>query len=325
MGPWFWLWLGQLPQFAEKVEVRQVVLQVRVLQPDGAPVLGLTEGNFRVLVEGQPVPAVTVRWVDAGTGKPSGSGAAGQRFLVLLVQRDLQRARASGLLAFKSWAAKLVETLPPDHQVALLVQDSRLWVYSDFTRDHRRLAQLVRTGLFRPPPRPVPGGDGVSLAAHLPEAAQRGASTHDKGLLAVARALTQLPGERALVVLGWAFGRLSYPSFDLPAEYFQAVRLLEEAQIQVFSLDITDADFHTLELGLIQVAEDTGGFYAKTHLFPQQATDKLLGALAGYYELSFPRPALPEGVHQVAVELVGATGTLLCRRTFSDPPTDGVP
>lgn len=322
----WWLGLGlcavQPPQFTEKVEVRQVVLQVRVLAADGQPVLGLTERNFRVLADGQEVPHISARFVDTTLKeRPAGAAAAPPgRLIAILVQRDLQRARVSGLLAYKGWAARLVENLPPEDRVALLVQDSRLHLYSDWTTDHRRVAELLRTQLFRPPPRPIPGTESPTLGELLPESVQREASTHEKGLLAVARALSRLPGDRTLVVLGWGLGRFSYPGFYLPGEYFQAVRLLEDAHVQVFSLDITDADSHTLELGLIQVAEDTGGLYAKTHLFPEQVTRRLLGALAGYYELTFPRPPLPEGVHQVEVELVGTEGTVLCRRTFADSP-----
>ncbi|MFN3414515.1 MAG: hypothetical protein ACK42L_10705, partial [Thermoanaerobaculum sp.] len=83
---------------------------------------------------------------------------------------------------------------------------------------------------------------------------------------------------------------------------------------------ITDADWHSLEIGLIHVAEDTGGLYAKTHLFPAQAQKKLLGALQGYYEVSFPRPDVQPGVHHVEVQLRGARGTVFCRRTFADAP-----
>ena len=53
---------------------------------------------------------------------------------------------------------------------------------------------------------------------------------------------------------------------------------------------MTDADYHTLEVGLEQVAADTGGFYAKTHLFPAQAMTRLEGAMAGHYVLAFEKP-----------------------------------
>ena len=86
----------------------------------------------------------------------------------------------------------------------------------------------------------------------------------------------------------------------------------------MFSLDITDADYHDLEFGLQQVAGDTGGFYVKTHLFPALAMDRLEGALAGYYSLSFEKPFLPSGIHDVEVRLVGRKGEVLSSGTYVD-------
>jgi len=312
----------QVPPFREAVEVRQVVLQVRVLSRDGSPVTGLGKENFRVRVDGQEVALAAAEWVgEEGRPAQHRKTQGEPKWVVVLVQRDLQPARARGLIAFKSYAARAVEALPPQDRVALVVQDFRLHLYADFTQDHGRVSELLRTGLFRSPPPLAPG----PLQALVGEKALREAATREQGLLLLARALASLPGEKTLLLLGWGLGRLSYPSFSLPREYWEAERLLADARVAVFSLDITQADWHTLELGLVQVAEDTGGLYAKTHLFPERALHRLLGALAGFYELAFPRPSLPEGVHTVEVELVGAEGTVLCRKSFADPPPPALP
>ncbi|MCS7183187.1 MAG: hypothetical protein NZ869_08795 [Thermoanaerobaculum sp.] len=316
-----------IPPFQEKVEVRVVLHQVRVLDREGEPIRHLRPEHFQVWVAGEPVSLLAVRWVGAEeeAQRPISGESPSGRLVTFLVQRDLQKARASGLLAFKHRAAQLIERLPPQDWVALVVQDSRLHLFADYTRDHGQVAELMRLHLFRPPPRRSPSEAGPSLAAELPEAVQKKAATHEQGLLALAQALLRLPGTKVLVILGWGLGRLWAPSFYLPSQYLQAVHLLERAGIPVFSLDITDADYHTLELGLMQVAEDTGGFYAKTHLFPEQAVRRLWGALAGYYELAFLRPPLPEGVHPVEVKLVGVSGQLFYRPTFADPLPVGLP
>jgi len=94
-------------------------------------------------------------------------------------------------------------------------------------------------------------------------------------------------------------------------DYEPARRALQTARCSVFSLDITDADYHSLEVGLIQVAEDTGGFYAKTHLFPDQALMRLERALQGYYVLSFERPVGKPGARRLGVVLNRKKGTVL--------------
>lgn len=322
----FFLQLTPTPvPFTERVEVRHVVLQVRVLARDGNPILGLEKENFRVLVEGQEVPLASAEWVSTEPKQAAGEGPPRPRLLVILVQRDLQPARARGLMAFKSYAAQLVEALPASDWVALLLQDSRLHLAQDFTRQHGKVAQLLRHELFRAPPPAGADADAPRLQPFLPEDQLRRVATREQGLLLVAQALSRLGGDKTLLLLGWGLGRLSYPGVYLPTEYGHAARLLADAQVQVLALDITQADWHTLELGLVRAAEDTGGMYAKTHLFPQQAVRRVLGALAGYYELSFPRPPLPEGVHRVEVQLVGARGLVLCRPTFADEASPALP
>jgi len=71
-----------------------------------------------------------------------------------------------------------------------------------------------------------------------------------------------------------------------------------------------------VDVHVVKVAEDTGGFYLRTHEFPGQATSRLGTALGGYYEVSFEKPDLPRGEHVIRVELIGRKGVVLARRTY---------
>jgi hypothetical protein len=102
----------------------------------------------------------------------------------------------------------------------------------------------------------------------------------------------------------------------LDHDYGPARQALVEGRVTVFALDVTNADYHTLEVGLEQVAEDTGGFYAKTHLFPGQAFDRLGRALEGHYLLTFAKPDLKPGEHDIDIGLVGRKGTVLARPSY---------
>jgi hypothetical protein len=78
---------------------------------------------------------------------------------------------------------------------------------------------------------------------------------------------------------------------------------LSVARTSVFSLDITNADYHSLEVGLRTVSEDTGGFHVKPHLFPETAMKKLVRVISSYYELSMiPPPDLGES-YTIKVEV----------------------
>ena len=86
----------------------------------------------------------------------------------------------------------------------------------------------------------------------------------------------------------------------------------------MFSLDVTDADYHSLEAGLQIVSEQTGGFYAKTHLFPDNAMRQLAGALAGYYALFVEKADAPGAVHDIKTELTHRKGRVLALTSVSE-------
>jgi hypothetical protein len=101
--------------------------------------------------------------------------------------------------------------------------------------------------------------------------------------------------------------------------YGEARRALQAARASVFCLDVTDADAHTLEAGLEMAAEDTGGFFARTHLFPDLAMARLAGALAGHYVLFIDvlTPVTRES-HDVDVEVATRGATVYARRSYVD-------
>src|SRR4029077_20279805 len=127
--------------------------------------------------------------------------------------------------------------------------------------------------------------DPPSLAENFDFDAARRAAEPETALLLIGRALQPLRGPKSLVFFGWGMGRLSGNQVFFDSDYGPARQGLLEERGTVFTLDVTDADSHTLEVGLEQVAADTGGFYAKTHLFPTLAMARLEGALAGHLPL----------------------------------------
>ncbi|MFI5183423.1 MAG: hypothetical protein ACHQNV_03415, partial [Vicinamibacteria bacterium] len=242
------------------------------------------------------------------------------RRLVFLFQKDPSPSRMTGFLRMAREAKTMVASLAPTDRVAVLSFDSHLKFWSDFTEDkeHSRKA-IERSITFKHEPSidgdPAPD----SLAAHFDRAAARDAATPEAALLVIANALRQLHGAKSLVFFGAWMGRLEGDAVEMAPAYTEARRVLLASRTTVFSLDVTDADGHTLEVALERVALDTGGFYAKTNDFPMLAMDRLERAIEGYYNLSFERPRLREGPHSVRVELTRRKGTILTSGRYVDP------
>ncbi|HUG53233.1 MAG TPA: VWA domain-containing protein [Vicinamibacteria bacterium] len=312
-------------RFRDRVDVESVVVEARVVDGAGRPVPGLTERDFRLKVDGHEVALQSVRWVADDAPDPVTAAAAEAgvpppppgRLIVFFFQKDLERSRIVGFMQMLRRAREMLDDLGVADRVAVVSFDSHLKLWTDFTSDRARLRRVLdRSILFEPRPG-RPATEEPSLAAHFDPAAGRGASTPETALMLLGRALGEVPGPKSLVLFGWGMGRWS-PGVGVTLEndYGPARRALLEARVTVFALDVTNADYHTLEAGLQQVADDTGGFYARTHLFPGQAMARLGHALAGRYVLTFARPDLPRGEHAIDLSLVGRKGTVLVRPFF---------
>ena len=322
---------AQLPQYVERVEVARVLIDARVVDGAGRPVLGLQPSDFDLRIDDKSVRVESVQWIGgepasvpiastpiAGAIEPTVRG----RLIVLLVQKSFELHRIMGLLHMMQKGGGLLARLKSDDRVAVLSFDSHLRVWLDFTGDldHVR-AVLAEDVMFRQPglvePAPEP-----SLVARLTQDRGRRTYTMEEALRLIANALEPLPGSKSVVLVGYGFGRLTsmVPGFGAALDdgYEEARTALQAARASVFSLDVTNADFHTLEFGLQTVSEDTGGFFARAYRFPQQAIDRVAGALEGHYVLIAEKPELDPGTYCVAVRLVGQKGRVLARSTYTD-------
>ena len=293
-------------RFQETVNVERVVLDARVVDGSGHPILGLSPADFRVVVSGREVPLESAQWIAGPALRADAPGGVPGRLLVLFFQKSLEPSRAPGLLRMIARAREVVRRLGAGDRVAVVSFDSHLRLWVDFTSDHDRVERGLHAVLFGGPAAAEGAAPEPSLAAHFDAEDGRRAASLERALLVLARALRDVPGSKSLVLVGHGFDEL-----DVLAR-----RALEDARATVFAFDVTDADFHTLESGLKQVADETGGFYERTHVFDGAAVARLERALLGHYVLTFPRPILPFGEHAVEIRLVGRKGTVLAKRNY---------
>jgi len=315
---------AQRPQFRERVEVQTVMLEVRVVDGRNEPLRGLVAEDFRVTVGGKPIALDSVAWEGAPdrqsiadrllAGEDVGTIAPPPpRLIVLFYQIGDDRSRIVGHVRMARQMDDLVDTLALDDKVAVVAFGSQLRVLLDFTDDREALAEAIKvTAINTDLPRPRRIGS-PSLVRYLDWAAAAKATEPETALLLTANALEAIPGPKTLLMLGWGLGHLTRAGVVLDDDYGPARSALARSHTTVFTLDVTDAGSHSLEVGLQQVAEDTGGTYSKTHEFPGLALDRIERALLGHYTLTFARPDLPDGVHPVRVELTKKHADVLCQ------------
>jgi hypothetical protein len=158
-----------------------------------------------------------------------------------------------------------------------------------------------------------------SLRSRLPADVLKKTSSPEEALLVLGNALLPIPGPKSLILFGWGLGRYAGGAVYMPAIYGAAKQALESSRTSVFSLDFTQADYHSLEVGLEKASADTGGFYAKTFHFPDQAIHRLENTLQGHYELEVRKPdTRVRGVHTIEVSVKRRDAEVMSRSTYVD-------
>ena len=327
---------AQPQPIVERVEVARVVIDVRVVDDDGQPILGLTPEDFEVRIDDEPVRVESVLWVgsdEVEEAAPEGAALEGTRaagaadspepespgsiesesrgrLIVFVVQKSLLHSRVYGLLRLLRYSEGLLAGVTPSDRVAVLSFDLHLQIWLDFTADLDRvrtvLAGEVRTGR---PPAIEPQGE-LSLVARLSQDDGREIADIQEALLRIGEALEPLPGSKSVVLIGYGF------ESDTDG-YAAAQAALQAARASVFTLDVTQADYHTLEHGLQAVSADTGGFFVRTYVKPPLwAIDLVTNAIAGHYVLFTERPDVEPGEYAIEVDVGDLDGTVLARSTY---------
>jgi VWFA-related protein len=312
--------------FTQEITVALSTVTVRVVDALGNPVTGLGPEDFCVRVGSREIPVAGVDWFSSETERSQPSPLEGTaelapvdpqpagQLVLFFVQADLNPTRISGQLRLRPYTRELLDRLHPEDRAAVVSYDSHLKLWQDFTRDREAVyAALDRAMVWSPEGEPKAAAGEISLVAGFDAAAARRAASPEKALEVTARALAPLPGEKSIVYLGWGLGRYTSWGVQMTPDYAPAVRALTAAHASVFVLDVTSADFHSLEVGLQSVAAATGGTYAKTNVLPGLATDSLVRTLTGFYVLTLDQSEMAGAEGAVRIDLREKKGTVLAR------------
>jgi len=319
---------------ARELRVGRVEIDAYVTGSNGEPIPDLSPADFRVSIDGRPATVESAEWIPAdrsegapatteaaeaaapAPGSPDAPRYAPGRLLVFFFQTDFEKSRLIGLVRMANQAHRIVETMLPTDRVAIVSYDSHLKLRQDFSGDreelYRAIFKAIKTGPeVAPDPSRFP-----TLAARWDERAARKAASPDRALAILASALAPLPGAKTLFFFGFGLHIRNDPKNV--REWTSALRGLAAARTSLFALDVTDADFHSLETTLEVAADVTGGSYQKTHVFPQLAVSRIERAISGRYVLVVVRPEGPGGFHAVDVRLLGKKGRVNARQFYED-------
>ena len=122
------------------------------------------------------------------------------------------------------------------------------------------------------------------------------------------------------MLFGHGFGRYTANGVMMENGYGEALAALQRARAAVFSIDVTLADYHSLEVGLQSVSEETGGFYERSFHFSDRAVQRLVGALAGHYVLLVEAPERASEWTDVSVRVTRRGATVLARTAAQTRP-----
>ena len=313
----------QVPPSREEIVVQRMIIDARIVDDDGAPILNIQPGDLKAKIDGEAAEVEAVDWI---ASKDEVSRAAHMpdvdvddvhgRLLVFFFQTDFARARAGGQMKIIPYAEKMVDRLLPTDLVAVVSHDSHLKLRQDFTRDRTKVKKAIREALLINDPGLEPAdSDALSLLSHLELRDAKDASSAEEALGVIGQALKPISGPKSVFLFGWGLGTYTPVGVMMGRDYSYARQMLDASRTSVFSLDITDADSHTLEVGLQQASADTGGTYAKTNKFAQIAVDQVEKTISGRYEVTI-KTSVNRGLHEVQLQLSGKHGTVLHRQSY---------
>jgi VWFA-related protein len=305
-------------QVQETISVERVLVDVRVTNDLGEPVTDLAPDQFEVRIARKGARVESAEWVaDVGraSARPEEMPTEERRAearptlgrtIVLFVQTDFARhpTRTHGQLNFLRYADDMIAAFAPEDRIAVFSFDSHLKFRLDLTSDKQKVIEAMKDSISIDHPPPPPVVPSPSLAPHLGREAMRRAAHSETALLLVAHALRQVPGPKSLLLLGWGLGERTPSGVRMKRDWKAARYALDAARVSIFALDTSYADYHDLEAGLQTAAAETGGFYAKTHLFAGNAVARLQRTLSGHYELTLrAAESLKAGTHTLDVRV----------------------
>jgi Ca-activated chloride channel family protein len=286
---------GQVLSFSARSDL--VVFSATAVDRDGRPVTDLRREDFRIFEEGRPQPIAHFH---------GGRGLSARILLLVDASGSMNEERK---VANARWAAaRILEALSPEDQVAVAGFDSRYWGVVAFTRDR----EAVRNGLESITP-----FGSTALHDSLDKAA-RDIASHGEG-------------RRAVVVLTDGIDNSSQRTpdeviarsraLDVPIYSVSVVSPLDDPASPDFLGKKDAGQAATATATLARYAELSGGtaYRVSNPAALRSAAERIAGELKHQYRLGWDPPPGPSRFRRVVVQSTRKGVTVRTRSGYVPP------
>lgn len=291
----------QLPKFGEKLDVNLVLLDAVVTDAHGNQILGLNKNDFVVKENGVAQPIDSVDYFTNRTLLTSPESKAPfqvdrvheARYFIFFFDKPSDNKHWDDVAAARASAKRFIEHLHPGDEVAIVGQDVRLKVYSDFTSNQSRLFRaLDEVGSFG---LGITSGKGPILSHVDHHRMMVESGTVYEALDVLGGALRSIRGRKDLILFSQGIyepGQNTMHGMVLSESryYRPMIDSLNAADVSVYAVNLLRSNapdtpiFHqTLE----QIAHDTNGEYTRHPVSFDPVLENVEKAASGYYMISY--------------------------------------
>jgi len=272
----------ETPKYEEKLDVNLVLLDVTVTDRKGNQILGLTNDDFIVKIDGKQEAVDSMEYftnrrlltVPEAQAEFKVERVKDVRYFVIFFHTfpdpSFRTRFQNDLIAARRASLEFVEKrIRPEDKVAVAGYDFRLKLYSDFTSDKEVLKKAIEeaatfsNGITATPEKT--SGDSILANLNVRAMINDTGRIYD-GLELIADAIKPIAARKALLLFTPGIGEASDFSSQIPendAVWFDPMLAsIQRANVTVYPMHLMrNVRYHASEQNLMRLSSETGGEY----------------------------------------------------------------
>ena len=311
-------------KFSEQMDVNAVLVDTVVTDRSGHQILGLGPDDFVVRENGVPQQIDSVDYftnrrllTDQESQAPfKAERIRSDRHFVIFLDKPGDNSQIDQLMTAKRSAQRFIdERMQPGDRVAIVGDDVRLKVFSDFTTDKtalkKALDESLRFGRGLTAPTPNAGGDSILRNIDVSGMINHTGTVYE-ALETLADALKPIHARKEVILISPGIleqGQSVFAGMPSESRYYKPmIQALNAANVSVYPINLmrdaslTDPIIHTT---LERLAADTNGEYFRSSVNFDNPLKKIEQDSSGYYLVTYRshHPHGASGYQKIEVSL----------------------